>query len=93
MHLWFDQLSTALNDAGLDKRVILKAETEIPWSRHSIKESMWRPVQKILLGKDSTTEPTPSQYIEIYEVINRKMAEKGIHVPWPSDYVRSLKGD
>ena len=93
MHLWFTQLSTTLNDAGLDIRETLKDDFEIPWTETSIKELMWKPVQKIMFGKESTTKPTPAQYIEIYEVINRKMAEKGVYVPWPTDYERSLKGE
>ncbi len=84
LHLYLKALSVALNMAGLDQRKVLKPGVEIPWSAGSAKEYLWRPIQKAVTGKDSTTEPQTTDYPLIYDVLNRHMAEKfGISVPWP----------
>lgn len=84
LYLYFEMLSKALNDAGLDMRVVLKPEVEIPWTKISVKEHLWRPIQKIMLDKESTTEANTSDYNKIYEVLHRHMAQKhGITVLWP----------
>jgi len=94
MHLWFQHLAKELNDSGWDMKKFLKESIDIPWTKHSVKENMWKPVQEAMLGKESTTQPTPAELIEVYEVINRKVGEKcGLSVPWPTDYERSLKGE
>ena len=56
LHKYFVRLFNALNDAGLDMRKVLKPEIEIPWTLSSVKEYLWRPVQRIMLEKESTTE-------------------------------------
>lgn len=85
LHLYLKALAVALNMAGLDQRKVLKPGVEIPWSAESAKEYLWRPIQKAVTGKDSTTEPQTTDYPLICDVLNRHMAEKfGISVPWPT---------
>lgn len=84
LHLFCGMLAESLNDAGLDFRLFLKDGYEVPFDEHLVKEYIWRPIQKIITGKDSTTKPETHQYAEIYDVINRKMAEHGIFTAWPS---------
>ncbi len=85
LHKWLELVSEALNDAGLDVRHTLREEIEIPWNKDLAKEHLWRPVQKAVLGKESTTEPERSEYTQVYDVLNRHLGEKlGIHVPWPT---------
>ncbi len=84
LHKYFVRLFNALNDAGLDMRKVLKPETEIPWTLSSVKEYLWRPVQRIMLNKESTTELETTEVDEVYRVVDRKMVEKGINVPFPS---------
>lgn len=86
LHLYFTMLAEALNDAGLDMRTFLKPGIDIPWDSHTIKEHLWRPVQKIVLRKDSTTELTKGkkEIDRVYEVLNRRLAQDGVHVPFPS---------
>ena len=84
LHLWFTQLAKALNDDGFDMRTVIKEGIDIFWSAHTIKNHLWRPVQKIYLGKESTTELENSEVSEIYDIINRTVGEKtGVYVPWP----------
>ena len=85
LHKFCELLAEALNDAGLDMRVVLKPEIEIPWDKTSAKKHLWKPIQKALTEKESTTDADTTDYSKVYEVLNRHMGEKhGIHVPWPS---------
>jgi hypothetical protein len=86
LHLWFEHLAEFLNDAGLDQRTVLKPSIEIPWTRESIKEQIWRPVQVAYLEKKSTTELQKDEIDKIYDILNRHLSEK-FHVslpPFPS---------
>ena len=85
LHLWLAHLAGELNDAGLDMKKTLKPEAEIPWTADRAKEFLWRPIQKVVLEKESTTEPTTSELVQVYEVLNRHLAAKfGVSVPWPT---------
>ena len=84
LHLYFKFLAKAFNDAGLDMRAVLKEEVEIPWNKDTVKEFLWRPVQKLQLQKKSTTELTTTDLDEVFETLNRYIAKFGIHVPFPS---------
>src|SRR3990167_6345758 len=82
LHLYFELIADTLNDAGLDMRAVLKPEVEIPWTARNVKEFLWRPVQKIQLGKDSTTDLTTKEIDVVFETVNRHLAKHGIHVPF-----------
>ena len=86
LHVWLKQVSKELNDAGYDMKRVMKPEVEIPWDDEGMmaKEHLWRPIQKIMLDKESTTEPERGDYVKVYEVLNRHLSAKfGISVPWP----------
>jgi len=87
MHLYFERLADALNDAGLDmKKVLEKKEVSVPWTLHSVKEVLWRPIQQAMTGKDSTTEVSRVEPSDIHMVLDRHMAEKfGVSVAWPHE--------
>lgn len=84
LHLYFELLAQSI-DAGLDMRVVLKPEVEIPWTKESVKDHLWRPVQELYLKKDSTTELTTDEIAKVYEVLNRFLGEKhGVSQEFPS---------
>lgn len=84
MHLYFRQLAEALNDAGLDQRKMLKQSVEMPWSEHSVKEFLWRPIQQAVISKDSTARLNTKEVSMVYDVLNRHLAQKlGVIVAWP----------
>jgi len=84
LHKWCELMATALNDAGLDMRIVLAHHAEIPWSGREVKERLWRPVQESVIGKTSTTEADRNEYTDVFEVLNRHFGERfGVHVPWP----------
>ncbi|MDD5110859.1 MAG: hypothetical protein PHI63_06665 [Patescibacteria group bacterium] len=84
LHLYFQLVADALNDAGLDMRTVLKPEIEIPWSKASVKEYLWRPIQMIQLQKKSTIQLTTKDIDTIYDTLNLFLAQQGIHEPFPS---------
>ena len=88
LHKFFSMLSESLNLAGLEMKVILKAETEIWWTMESVKEYLWRPLQKMMYGKESTTELEKQVEIDkIHEQLMHLLGEKhGIeYIPFPSE--------
>ena len=86
LHLFCQQLADALNTAGLDMRKTLKHDIEIPWTMENVKNHLWRPIQKAMTEKHSTTEMDSAEPSQIYEVLNRHLGEKfGISVPWPCE--------
>ena len=87
LHKYFELVAEALNDAGYDiQKTIVHAKIDIPWTRESVKEILWRMTQKAMFGKESTTELDKVQEItKIYETLNRFLAKLGIEsVNFPS---------
>ena len=61
-------------------------DVDIPWNGKTIKDYLWRPIQKAQLQKQSTTELTTKDIDVIYETLNRFTSEKfSVHVPFPSE--------
>jgi hypothetical protein len=88
LHLWCELVAIELNNAGLEMVVSLPTGKQwtIPWSKHTVKENIWKPVQEAIIGKQSTTEAQRPEYNQVYEVIHSRFAgHHGITLPlWPS---------
>ena len=85
LHLWFSLLAETLNDAGFYIKSVINDSLQIPWTETHIKELLWRPVQKEMLGKDSTTKLTTKEIDLVYDVINKSLGERcSVFVPFPS---------
>jgi len=85
LHKYFSMLADSLNDAGWDMKKTLKPEIDIPWNCETIKEYLWRPIQKAVIGKTSTTKADRTEYTKVYETLNRYTSSKlGVSIPWPS---------
>ena len=76
LHVYFELVADALNSAGFDiQKTIEKSPIDISWSRESVKELLWRPIQKTIYSKQSTTELEKSKEIDaVYENLNRFLA-------------------
>lgn len=88
MHLYFERLAEALNDAGFDVRIFLQKapRLNIPWTKELVKENLWKPIQKAMEGKASTTELEKIEVDGIYKVLDQKISElTGVHVEFPSE--------
>ncbi len=83
---WATQYADALNDAGWDMKRALRAEINIPWTKDSFIDLVYRPVQEAMYGIESTREPDTKQMSQVVEVIIREMATRtGVSVAWPSE--------
>ena len=83
LHKYFTILADELNKGGLTVTKVLKADIE--WSPESIKEQLWRPIQKALLGKDSTTKLSKDEVSKVYDTLNLALGNKfGLSVDFPS---------
>jgi len=86
IHKYFALLARTLNEGGLDMREVLKPSVDIPWTTEMVKEHLWKPILKIMEGKESTTEMNTTDPGAVYEVLSRHLSQKyGVHVPFPSN--------
>ena len=89
LHLYYEHLAQALNDGGFPFKFVLGDKTvELDWDKDLIKLNVWRPIQRALTGKESTTSLDKTTEIDrIYEHLNRFFSNKPfcIHVPFPSE--------
>jgi len=85
LHKYLGMLAQELNSAGLDMKQTLKPEIDIPWTTQLAKEYLWKPIQKAVINKESTTKADRNEYTQVYEVLNRHTADRfGISLPFPN---------
>lgn len=86
LHLWLTQLAKELNEQGITVQQVLAKTVELDWNKDTLKENIWRPIQKALTGKKSSTELNKvSEIDEVYEHLNRFFSTNwGIHIPFPT---------
>ena len=85
MRKLFSLLSDELNEKGLEMKVILKSDCKIWWTPEAILEYLWRPLQKVMYQKESTTQLTTQEVNKIYEQLAKIIGEKhGIEINFPS---------
>jgi preprotein translocase subunit SecD len=81
------ELANKLNEAGLDQRAVLarmREGVEIPWRQESVKESLWREIQKAVVNKESSAKLTWDEVSKVYDVLNRWTGGTlGVSVPFP----------
>ena len=90
LHKWLAMIAKALNDAGLDIKQVVKADVE--WTMTSVKEIIWRSIQKAITNKKSSTKLTKEEFSQVMETTNRLLGEKyGIFVEFPSQEALNFK--
>ena len=89
LHLGLQMIADSLNLSGLDMRTVLKPEVNIDWTKDSVKEYIFRPVMKLAVGKESTTEleKTSGEIEKVWDTVMRFLGEKhGVEfIPFPSE--------
>lgn len=94
LHLFFTMLADELNNSGYDQRKVLKETVDIPWTPEAIKEQLWKPIQKLMYNKESTTELDKVKEIDkVHEVLMRHLGEKFSveYIPFPVDEHRVME--
>ena len=84
MHKLFREISQQMNEQGLTLQQVLRSDVETMMTPKLVKEVIWRPVQKAMYGKESTTQLTTDEVDKVFDVINKHLGKHGIHVPFPS---------
>ena len=90
------ELAEALNDAGYEMKAFFKAassKVDIPWTQESVKEILWKNVQKPATisedfpeGKKSTTQLETMEVDRVYSILDRHISSSvGVHVEFPSE--------
>lgn len=85
LHLFCEMLADQLNASGLDQRKVLKPRVAIPWSKETVKEYLWKPLQEATIGVESTNDAMRHEYGRVYDVLAQHMAtEFNLCIPdWP----------
>lgn len=76
IHAYCGEVATQMQARGLDMKTVLKEGVPISPTKELIKEYMWKPIQKALTGKESTTEINKKQVNDVYEYLAKLLAEK-----------------
>ena len=82
LHKYATEVAIELNNAGISQSVFYK-NIEADYTMENIKE-LWRSFARTKYGKKSTTQLTTREINEIYDEVNRHIAQFGIHVAFPS---------
>lgn len=78
-------LADTLNSGGLDMKLVLEQQLDVPWSQDSVKNILWRQVQKAAINKESTAKLSPKEVSEVYRILSRHLAEKfNVNVSFPN---------
>ena len=83
LHLWCQQVSDTLNEAGISYKMLLDG-LEIDQTPQTIK-GLFRLIAGAKYNKHRTTELTTKELMDCFEELNRHLGIKGIHVPFPSE--------
>lgn len=85
LHLYFKFIASELNLHRLDmKKMLFHHDVEIPWNPLTVKEYLWRPIQKAQLMKESTKELTTADVDQVLDTVIRVLARQGLQVDFPS---------
>lgn len=82
VHLFCKQLADELNGKGQYMQIVLKPTYELRWDTKTVKEHLWRPIQKVITQKQSTTELDTNEVTKVHEQLMLALTEK-----LPIDYV------
>ena len=95
LHKGCELLAQALNDSGYEMKAVLAAKSaDVPWTKDSVKEVLFRPIMRAMTTKLSTTEMNSVEVSKVWDVLNRHLAENfGISVEFPSDEPPLIGGE
>ena len=90
LHVLFNIIARDLNANKMTIKETLRSDFSIPWSSDSVKELIWKEVQRKLYNTESTTELSTDQVNEVFEAIREHLfnitanAEFQIDLEFPS---------
>ena len=86
LHVLFQNISFELNRIGMEFTYngIKGIEIQTTYTPEIVKEFLWKPLQKALLKKESTTKLTTQDINMIFEILGKWFSEKGVVIDFPS---------
>lgn len=76
-HKGCEELANHLNEHGKDMRAVLKHDVDIPWSKDTVKEFIFRPIMKALYGYESHTELKKIEEVsKLWDVAFKHLGER-----------------
>ena len=69
IHLWFQQLASELNHAGINQLLVLEERSkgvEVVWTADAVKECLYKPLLNAMKGKASTKKMNKTEVGEVY---------------------------
>lgn len=76
LHLYCKKLADELNGKGYYMQVVLKPTYELRWDTKSVKEHLWKPIQRAMYKIDSTTELSTADVSKVHEQLMMALQEK-----------------
>jgi len=86
VHAYFKMKADQLNELGLDMKTVLALEVRVDWTPTSFKEYFKKMAEK-MLHKSSTTELSTKEINQVYENIEKNIAEQlyADIIPFPTN--------
>ena len=86
LHLLFRRLAEGLNDAGFEITHPFKSDLEIPYTEHSVKELLYRPIIEAMFGESSSTQLSTTQFSEaMTTLVDAVCRNTGVNVQIPTE--------
>lgn len=88
LHLYLTWVARELQNQGQTLQDVVKAikKVEIVPTKNNLKEVVWKEIQKVVTGKESTTKLTKHEVTEVYQVMSMWLAKEfKIDLPFPND--------
>ena len=83
IHVYCREVASVMEASGMDMKTVIKDGVPIVPTMYLIKDYMWRPIQKAVTGKESTTKLDVVEVNDVYEQLSKLLAEKySIDVPF-----------
>lgn len=76
IHLFCKKLADELNGKGYYMQLVLKPTYELRWDTKTVKEHLFKPIEKALLNKTSTTELDTSEVTKVHEQLMMALQDK-----------------
>ena len=98
MHLWFKKVAIWLTESGLSVEFVVSQlrKSTVPWTQETVKEVIWRNIQRAITGKESTASTSTIDVIDTHKQVEeffreRLKANPGDWPEWPDEYTRRLE--
>ena len=93
IHLYCDNVAKAFNAAGYDQKAVLEAfnGVELENTKTSIKEDVWKRIQRILTGKESTKSLETDEVDLVYRNVDTLTKRLNITLPFPDKHTQGLE--